>query len=143
MSQTLFLIIGMKFLNLFHIVEQAQEKFFLQNKHMGQKTMSCIGPSIWKSLSDWIKKANSLNTSNHNAKKHYQTWITHNVYYWIHICVCFYIYLYVDGCVYMYIWILLTYLLTYLTNLSRCLYAKQQLYVTYRYGFMISRSTLM
>ena len=41
--------------------------------NMGQKTISYIGPSIWNSLPDAIKKASSLNTFKHNVKKHYLT----------------------------------------------------------------------
>ena len=40
---------------------------------MGQKTISYIGPSFWNSLSDSIKKADSLNTFKHNVKKRYLT----------------------------------------------------------------------
>ena len=36
--------------------------------NMGQKAISFIGPSIWNSLPDSIKKANSLNTFKHNVK---------------------------------------------------------------------------
>ena len=38
--------------------------------NMGQKTISYIGPSIWNSLPDSIKKANFLNTFKHNVKKY-------------------------------------------------------------------------
>ena len=41
--------------------------------NMGQKAISYIGPSIWNSLPDSIKRANSLNTFKHNVKKHYLT----------------------------------------------------------------------
>ena len=41
--------------------------------NMGQKVISYIGPSIWNSLPDPIKRANSLNTFKHNIKKHYVT----------------------------------------------------------------------
>ena len=40
---------------------------------MGQKTISCIGLSIWNNLPDSIKKANSLNTFKRNVKKDYLT----------------------------------------------------------------------
>ena len=40
---------------------------------MGQKAISYIGLSIWNSLPDSIKRANSLNTFKHNVKKHYMT----------------------------------------------------------------------
>ena len=45
----------------------------MQDKHTGQKTISYIGPSIWKSLPDSNEKANKLNTFNYNVKKQYQT----------------------------------------------------------------------
>ena len=41
--------------------------------NMKQKAISCIGPSIWSSFSDSVKRANSLNTFIHNVKKHYLT----------------------------------------------------------------------
>ena len=37
---------------------------------MGQKKHFYIGPSIWNSLPDSSKNANSLNTFKHNVKKH-------------------------------------------------------------------------
>ena len=49
-------------------------------RNMGQKAISYIGPSIWSSLPDSIKRANSLNTFKHNVKKHYLIWITNNVF---------------------------------------------------------------
>ena len=45
-------------------------KLSIQNKHGKQKAISYSGPSIWNSLSDSIKRANSLNTFKHNVKKH-------------------------------------------------------------------------
>ena len=66
--------------------------------NMGQKTISYIGPSIWNSLPDAIKKASSLNTFKHNVKKHYLTWITHIVYMWICVGVCIYTYGYILVC---------------------------------------------
>ena len=41
--------------------------------NMGQKAISYIAPSIWNSLPDSIKRANSLNTVKHNVKNHYLT----------------------------------------------------------------------
>ena len=41
--------------------------------NMGQKIISYIGPSLWNSLPDSIKKANTLNTFKDNVKKHYLT----------------------------------------------------------------------
>ena len=41
--------------------------------NMGQKAISYIGPSIWNSSPDSIKRANSLNTLKHNVKEHYLT----------------------------------------------------------------------
>ena len=38
-----------------------------------QKAISYIGLSIWNSLPDSIKRANSLNSFKHNVKKHYLT----------------------------------------------------------------------
>ena len=41
--------------------------------NIGQKIISKIDSSIWNSLPDSIKKANSLNTFKRNVKKHYLT----------------------------------------------------------------------
>ena len=38
-----------------------------------KKKNSYIGPSVWNSLADSIKKANSLNTFKENVKKHHLT----------------------------------------------------------------------
>ena len=40
---------------------------------MGQKAIYYIGPPIWNSFPDLMKRANSLNTFKHNVKKHYLT----------------------------------------------------------------------
>ena len=48
--------------------------------NMGQKAISYIGPSIWNSLPDSIKRAHSLNTFKHSVKKHYLTWTTNNMF---------------------------------------------------------------
>ena len=41
--------------------------------NMGQKAIAYIGPSIWNSFPDSVKRANSLNTFKNNVKKHYLT----------------------------------------------------------------------
>ena len=74
--------------------------------NMGQKTISYIGPSIWNSLPYSTTKANNLNTFKHNVKKHYLTWITHNVFMWICPSVFIYVYMSVSMCVYTYAYIL-------------------------------------
>ena len=72
---------------------------------MGQKTISCIGPSIWNNLSDSIKKANSLNTFKRNVKKDYLTWIINNMHLCICVSVCIYdcvsmdVYIHTYGCI--------------------------------------------
>ena len=48
-------------------------KIFFRKTSMGQKAISYIGPFIWNSLPDSIKRVNSLNTFKHNVKKHYLT----------------------------------------------------------------------
>ena len=73
---------------------------------MGQKTISYIGPSIWNSLPYSTTKANNLNTFKHNVKKHYLTWIAHNVFMWICPSVFIYVYMSVGMCVYTYAYIL-------------------------------------
>ena len=65
----------MKLLNLPHILGQLNFKIIFA-KQTWNKKLSYIGPSIWNSLPDSIKKAKSLNTFKYNVKKHYLTWIT-------------------------------------------------------------------
>ena len=77
--------------------------------NIGQKIISYIGPYIWNSSPNSIKKANSLNTFKHHAKKHYLTWIMHIVYMWICIYICLFVR------VYIYIWI---YISVFSFNLS-------------------------
>ena len=60
--------------------------------NMGQKAISYIGPSIWNSLPDSIRWANSLNSFKHNFKKHYLTWITNNAFMWIYVSVFIYMF---------------------------------------------------
>ena len=86
------------------LYKAASWKVFLQDKN-GIKTISFNGLSIWNSLLDSIKKSNSLNTFKHNVKKHYLTWITHNVYIWR--CVSVFVYVSMSVCVYLFIWIYL------------------------------------
>ena len=64
------------FLYLFHIVEQVQDKFVklkipLCKTKMSQKAISFVGPSLWNSLPELIKKMNNLNNFKRNVKKYY------------------------------------------------------------------------
>ena len=69
--------------------------------NMEQKTISYIGASIWNSLADSIKNANSLNTFKHKALSDLNnTQCLH-----VNMCICIYICLYIRECVYMYIWL--------------------------------------
>ena len=86
------------------LFKAASWKVFLKDKN-GIKTISFNGLSIWNSLLDSIKKSNSLNTFKYNVKKHYLTWITHNVYMWR--CVSIFVYVSMSVCVYIFIWIYL------------------------------------
>ena len=79
----------------------------------GQKAISYIGPSIWNNLPDSIKRANSLNIFKHNVKKHYLTWIIHNVFTWICVSVFTYVCMSVGVCIYTYEYILVYFSLTY------------------------------
>ena len=88
--------------------------------NMGQKAISYIGPSIWNSLPDSIKRANSLNTFKHNVKKHYLTWITHNVFMWICVSVFVYVCMSVGVCIYTYAYILVYFPLTYSFSCCCC-----------------------
>ena len=89
---------------------------------MGQKIISFIRPSIWKSLPDSIRKANNLNNFKHNVKKHYLTWTPPNVFMWICVSVfisvfilCVYVYACLRVCLYIYIYayVLVCFPLTY------------------------------
>ena len=102
----------MKFLNWPHIVGQTQEITFLNLKILSarwtcDKKQFLTISSIWNSLPDSIKKANSANTFKHNIKKHYLTWIAHNVYMWIYVSV------FTNVCIYTYGYILVCFPLTY------------------------------
>ena len=76
-----------------------------RKRNMGQKTITYIGPFIWNSLPDSTKKANNLNTFKHNVKKHYLTWITHNVFMWTCVSVFTYVCMSVGVCIYICIYI--------------------------------------
>ena len=69
--------------------------------NMRQKAISHIGPSIWNSLPDSVKRLNTLNTFKHNVKKHYLTWLTNTVFLWI--CVSVFICMFKSPWVYLYI----------------------------------------
>ena len=60
--------------------------------NMGQKSISYIGHSIWSSLSNSTKRANSLNTFKYNVKKHYLSWMINKVYTCKHVSVCICVY---------------------------------------------------
>ena len=75
-----------------------------RKRNMGQKTITYIGPFIWNSLPDSTKKANNLNTFKHNVKKHYLTWITHNVFMWTCVSVFTYVCMSVGVYIYMHIY---------------------------------------
>ena len=78
-------------------------KNHFRETNMGQKAISYIGTSIWNSLPDSIKRANSLNTFKHDVKKHYLTWITSNVFMWICVSVFIYMFKCPWVCVYIHI----------------------------------------
>ena len=46
-------------------------KLPFQNTNTGQKDVSFIGPSFWNQIPETLKKANNLNTFNHNLEKHF------------------------------------------------------------------------
>ena len=81
--------------------------------NMGQKAIYYIGPPIWNSLPDLMKRANSLNTFKHNVKKHYLTWITHTVIMWICVSVFIHVCMSVGTCIYTYPDILVDFPLSY------------------------------
>ena len=63
----------------------AKPKNPFRKTNMGQLIISYIGPSLWNSLPDSIKKANSLNTFKHNFKKHCKL---NNKFVYMHMCMC-------------------------------------------------------
>ena len=82
--------------------------------NIGQKTISYIGPSVWNSLRDKIKKANNLNIFKHNVKKHYlTTWIEHNAFLWICVSVFTYVCMPVGVFIYTYAYVLVCFPSTY------------------------------
>ena len=63
-------------------------------------------------------RVNSLNIFKHNVKKHYLTWITHNLFMWICVSVFIYVFMSVGVCIHTYVYILVYFPLTY--SYSRC-----------------------
>ena len=84
-----------------------------RNTNMGQEAIFYIGPSIWKSLLESVKKIDSLNTFKHNVKKQYLIWITHNVYIWKCVSVFAYVCMPVSVRIYTYGYKLVCFPLTY------------------------------
>ena len=48
----------------------AQLKIPFHKTNMGQKAISFVGPSLWNSLPELIKKTDNLNTFKHNVKNY-------------------------------------------------------------------------
>ena len=48
----------------------AKLKIPFHKTSMGQKAISFVGPSLWNSLPELIKKADNLNTFKHNVKNY-------------------------------------------------------------------------
>ena len=72
--------------------------------NMDIKTISFIGPSVWKNLPDSIKKTNSLNTFK-DMSKSTLTWIM-NVYLYVNMFACLWVCVYfihvnLDQCVFL------------------------------------------
>ena len=49
----------------------AKLKIPFRETNMGQKAISFVGPSLWNSLPELIKKTDNLNTFKHNVKNYY------------------------------------------------------------------------
>ena len=120
MSRRLFAVIWIKYLN-FRVGTRnnfSKLKTFTK-RQIWDKKNSYIGPSIWNSFPDSIKKENSLNT--------FKTqWQKTSFYLNNHItCVCEYVYLYLYMfvylwfCVYIYIWIYITITFPFTNSFSR------------------------
>ena len=60
-----------------------------------------------------VKRANSFNTFKDDVKKHYLTWIIHNVYMWIRVSVSIYVCMSLGVCIYTYGYLLVCFPLIY------------------------------
>ena len=57
--------------------------------YMGQKAISFVGPSLWNSLLELIKKTDNLNTFKHNVKHYCLNWINNKLMKWVSHCYYF------------------------------------------------------
>ena len=60
-----------------------------------------------------VKTASSFNTFKDNVKKHYLTWIIHNVYMWIRVSASIYVCMSLSVCIYTYGYLLVCFPLIY------------------------------
>ena len=71
----------------------AKLKIPFRKTTMGQKSLSCIGPSVWNKFRSSMKRNISLNKSKHYVKKHYLRELR-IYYYYRYYYHCYYHYYY-------------------------------------------------
>ena len=64
-------------------------------------------------MPDSITKANNLNTFKHYVKKHYLTWITHNMFMWVCESVYLYVCMSMVVCIHTFVYVLVYFPLSY------------------------------
>ena len=67
----------------------AKLKIPFRKTNMGEKAISFVGPSLWNSLPELIKKTDNLNTFKHNVKNYYLNWINNELMKWVSHCYYF------------------------------------------------------
>ena len=109
-------------MNLPHIVVYRHKKWLkiyfnlkilFARQTWDKKQFLILVPLLGTASPDSIKKVNILNIFKHNIKKHYLTWITHNVYMWICLSVFMYVCMSVGVYIYTCGYILICFLLIY------------------------------
>ena len=67
----------------------AKLKIPFRKTNMGQKAISFVGPSLWNSLPELIKKTDNVNTFKHNVKNYCLNWINNELMKWVSHCYYF------------------------------------------------------
>ena len=61
----------------------AKLKIPFRKTNMGQKAISFVGPSLWNSLPELIKKTDNVITFKHNVKNYCLNWINNELMKWV------------------------------------------------------------
>ena len=72
----------------------AKLKISSRKTNTGQKAISFVGPSLWKSLPDLIETTDNSNTFKHNAKNYCLNSYYSHCYYFKDLAILTYIYFY-------------------------------------------------